>query len=71
MSAADRFRQKAAVLEQCVQDTPPAKQQEEGYEQQPNLPVNTLATEKCPHCAIFLAHRSLLFLSSLFYPLQV
>jgi hypothetical protein len=30
MSAADRFRQKAAVLEQCVQDTPPAKQQEEG-----------------------------------------
>ena len=33
MSAADRFRQKAAVLEQCVQDTPPAKQQEEGYGQ--------------------------------------
>jgi hypothetical protein len=30
MSAADRFRQKAAALEQCVQDTPPAKQREEG-----------------------------------------
>ena len=61
MSAAVRFKQKAADLEQCVQDTPPVKQQEDGYGKQ-LLSLTEVATQ--------LSHSTITFTLLLLKQLQ-